>query len=407
MNLKRQLDLLRRGAVEIISEEELAAKLERAQRTGKPLNIKLGLDPTAPDIHLGISVVLRKLRQFQDLGHQVIIIIGDFTAAIGDPSQKSVTRPMLSPEEIARNARTYQEQYSQILDPAKTKVVFNSQWLAPLNLANLVHLASKLTVARVLERDDFSERLREQKPLGLHELLYPLCQAYDSVMVEADVELGGADQKFNNLMGRDLQRALGQEPQVVLLMPLLVGTDGVQKMSKSLGNYIGISEPPQEKFGKVMSIPDELIVPYFTLCTDVPLEEIRRLEAEMQSGHLNPAVCKRRLAREIVTIFDGSQAALQAEKHFDALFVHRDAASLEAANLPVISLDRSLVENDQVWVVNLLTGTGLAASRGEARRLIRQKAVEWQGKPVEDEMQRLPFKPNSILRVGRRALRVA
>ncbi|MDR5694785.1 MAG: tyrosine--tRNA ligase, partial [Armatimonadota bacterium] len=261
MTPEQQLEILKRGAAEIITEEELLAKL----RKGRPLRIKLGLDPSVPDIHLGHAVVLRKLRQFQDLGHEVIIVIGDFTAMIGDPSGRIETRPQLSPEQVKENAKTYFDQYTRILDPSRTRVVFNSQWLGPLTFQEVIGLASKVTVARILERDDFSERMRQGLPLHLHEILYPLCQAYDSVALEADVEMGGTDQKFNNLMGRDLQREFGQEPQVVFLMPILVGLDGQQKMSKSLGNYIGIAEPPEEMFGKVMSLPDDLMVQYFVL----------------------------------------------------------------------------------------------------------------------------------------------
>ncbi|MBI3998101.1 MAG: tyrosine--tRNA ligase, partial [Armatimonadetes bacterium] len=265
-----QLERLRRGAVEIISEEDLLAKL----RERRPLRVKLGLDPSAPDLHLGFAIVLRKLRQFQDLGHEAIIVIGDFTAMIGDPTGRKQARPMLTREEIERNAATYRQQYSLILDPERTRVVFNSQWLSPMTFADVIRLASRATVARILERDDFTTRLRGGLPIHLHELLYPLCQAYDSVALQADVELGGTDQKFNNLMGRELQREVGQSSQVVMLTPLLPGTDGVEKMSKSLGNYIGITEPPAEMFGKVMSVPDGLMPAYFEYCTEVPLDEV-------------------------------------------------------------------------------------------------------------------------------------
>ena len=406
MSIEHELDVIRRGTAEIISEEELRAKLERARKEGQPLKIKLGLDPTAPDIHLGNAVVLRKMRQFQDLGHEVIIIIGDFTGLIGDPSQQSVTRPMLSRVEIEANARTYAEQYSQILDPEKTRVVFNSEWLSPVNFADVIRLAARLTVAQVLERDDFATRIRERKPLGLHELLYPLCQAYDSVWLEADVEVGGTDQKFNMVLARDFQRQFGQEPQVVLAMPLLAGTDGVQKMSKSLGNYIGITEPPEEKFGKAMSIPDELIVPYLELCTEVPMEEVGRIEEQLRAGRVNPVVHKRRLAREIVTLYDGAEAAVQAERRFDAIHKPGTREALEEVELPVVRLKPGLVRQGRVAIVALLREGGMAASNSEARRLVRQGAVEWDGERIVDETAKVVFKPNAILRAGRKVARI-
>lgn len=406
MSIEHELDLIRRGTAEIISEEELRAKLERAEKEGRPLKVKLGLDPTAPDLHVGNAVVLRKMRQFQDLGHQVIIIIGDFTGLIGDPSDQSATRPMLSREDIEANARTYAEQYSQVLDPHKTQVVFNSQWLSRLNLADLISLAAKLTVAQVLERDDFATRMRQQRPLGLHELLYPLCQAYDSVVLEADVEVGGTDQKFNLVMTRDFQRQFGQEPEVVLTMPLLVGTDGVQKMSKSLGNYIGITEPPEEKFGKAMSIPDELIVSYLKLCTEVPMEQVRRIEEELSAGTVNPVVHKRRLAREIVTLYDGPEAAKQAERRFDAIHVAGTSEALEEIELPLVRLKRELVKEGQVPILILLREAAMVTSKSEGRRLVRQGAVEWDGEKVEDETAKVAFKPNAILRAGRKVARI-
>src|SRR2546425_2979964 len=290
MTIQEQLAVLRRGTAEILSEEELAAKLERSYRTGQPLRVKLGIDPTAPDIHLGFAVVLRKLRQFQDLGHEAIIIIGDFTAMIGDPSGRSATRPQLSEAEVGANARTYEEQYRKILDPERTRVVFNSQWLGRMSFAEVVQLTSHATVAQILERDDFARRYTEHRPIAVHEFLYVFCQAYDSVHLRADVEMGGTDQKFNILMGRHLQREYGQEAQVSLFTPLLVGLDGVQKMSKSLGNYVGISEPPDQIYGKLMSIPDEAMPAYFELATELPLDRVQALLA----GH--PMVAKKALA---------------------------------------------------------------------------------------------------------------
>jgi len=391
---EEQLELLRRGAAEIITEEELLRKL----REGRPLRVKLGLDPTAPDIHLGFAVVLRKLRQFQDLGHEAILVIGDFTAMIGDPSGKKQTRPMLSPEEIEQNAATYRDQYSRILDPARTRVVFNSQWLAPMRFADVIRLASKTTVARVMERDDFAARWREGISIGLHELLYPLCQAYDSVALQADVELGGTDQKFNNLMGRDLQREFGQPPQVVLLMPLLVGIDGVEKMSKSLGNYIGIAEPPEEMYGKVMSIPDSLMPQYFELCTDLPMEEVRRITEGVERGTIHPRDAKRRLAREIVAMWHGPEAASAAEEAFDRVFTRRQIPS----ELPEVVLQRDELEDGAIALSRLVVRAGLASSHSAARRLIVQGGVAVDGTRRTDPDERVPVHDGLVLRVGKR-----
>ena len=383
--------------MEIIPEDELRAKLKESQRTGVPLKIKLGLDPTAPDIHLGNAVVLRKLRQFQDLGHEVIVIIGDFTTAIGDPSGASITRPMLSPEEIAVNARTYEEQYCRILDAAKTRVVFNSEWLGKLDLAGIIRIASKVTVARILERDDFTDRLRSGRPIGLHELLYPVCQAYDSVVLEADVELGGTDQRFNILTGRDLQQQFGQEPQIAMFMPLLVGLDGVQKMSKSLGNYVGITEPPNDMFGKIMSIPDNLMSQYFELCTDVPMPEIRGIESGLASGKLHPMDMKKRLAREIVAIYHGAEAAAEAQAEFERVFSARELPS----EIPSSRILISDLQNGRIWAPRLLTMTGTAASNSEARRLIVGGAVSLDGQKVTDPNAEVEVKEGQVLKVGK------
>ncbi|MCS7235639.1 MAG: tyrosine--tRNA ligase [Armatimonadota bacterium] len=392
---ERQLELLRRGAAEIVTEEELLGKLCE----GRPLRVKLGLDPTAPDIHIGFAVVLRKLRQFQDLGHEAILVIGDFTALIGDPTGKKQTRPMLTPEEVQRNAATYREQYSRILDPERTRVVFNSQWLGALNFADVVRLCSKTTVARILERDDFALRWKERSPIGLHELLYPLAQAYDSVALQADVELGGTDQKFNNLMGRDLQREFGQPPQVVLLTPLLPGLDGVEKMSKSLGNYIGINEPPHEMYGKVMSLPDPLMITYFELCTEVPMEEVRAIEEGLGTGRLHPRDVKRRLAREIVAVWHGPQAAQAAEEEFDRVFARDELPS----EIPEVQLRRQDLDPDgRLGVVQLLRATGLVGSNSEARRLISQGGVSVDGRRVADWEERVEVRTGLVVRVGKR-----
>jgi len=391
------MDILRRVTVEIIPEDELRAKLTKSQGTGVPLTIKLGLDPTAPDIHLGNAVVLRKLRQFQDLGHEVVVIIGDFTASIGDPSGASVTRPLLSAEEIAVNARTYEEQYCQILDPAKTRVAFNSEWLGKLDFADVIRIAAKSTVARVLERDDFAARLSAGEPIGVHEMLYPICQAYDSVVLESDVEIGGTDQKFNILMGRDLQRQFGQEPQVGLFMPILAGLDGVQKMSKSLGNYVGITEPPKEMFGKVMSIPDNLMPQYFELCTDVPVAEIKEIEAGLTGGKLHPMDVKKRLAREIVTIYHSADAASEAQAEFERVFSERELPS----EIAPIRVPASAFKEGKVWIVRLLVIAGFAPSNSEARRLIEQGAVELDSERISDVNAEIPLTDGQVLRVGR------
>jgi tyrosyl-tRNA synthetase len=388
---REQLEALKRGTDSIVSEEELLERLEKSQREGVPLKVKLGLDPTAPDIHLGTAVVLRKLRQFQDFGHEVVVIIGDFTAMIGDPSGKSEVRRQLSPEEVKANARTYEEQYTKILDPERTKVVFNSEWLWPMNFYDVVHLAAKATVARVLERDDFQKRLREGRPLGVHEILYPLCQAYDSVVLRADVEMGGTDQRFNILMGRDLQREYGQPPQVALFMPILPGLDGVQKMSKSLGNYVGISEPPDQQFGKLMSISDDLMPMYFELCTDIPMDEVRRLLA----GH--PMEAKKRLAHEVVRMYHGAEAAERAQEEFER--VHSQRALPE--EIPDLLVPESALKDGKLWIVRavaLLIGSGT----GEARRLIQGGGVSLNGQRVTDVDMEFPLAGGEILQVGRR-----
>ncbi|HEY0547573.1 MAG TPA: tyrosine--tRNA ligase [Pyrinomonadaceae bacterium] len=376
MTIDEQLAYLRKGTVEIIREEDLRAKLEKSARTGKPLRVKLGADPTAPDIHLGHTVVIRKLRAFQELGHTVIFLIGDFTGMIGDPSGKSSTRPQLTREEIEANAETYKTQIFKLLDRDKTEIRFNSEWMNTLGSAGFIRLASHVTVKQILERDDFAKRLNEERPIALHELLYPLTQGYDSVALEADVELGGTDQKFNLLVGRNLQREYQQEAQVVITMPLLEGTDGVQKMSKSLDNYIGISEPPQEMFGKVMSISDELMWRYYELLTDLRAEEIKALRASAESGERNPRDLKVELAKHIITDFHSPEDATRAEEEFNRMFREKQAPSeIEERTLPV---------GDGRWSLpRILVETGLAASKGEARRLIEQGGVYFDGQRVE------------------------
>jgi tyrosyl-tRNA synthetase len=369
MTIDEQLAHLRKGTVEIIREEDLRAKLERSARTGVPLRVKLGADPTAPDIHLGHTVVIRKLRAFQELGHTVIFLIGDFTGLIGDPSGKSATRPQLTREEIAANAETYKAQIFKLLDPEKTEIRFNSEWMDKLGSDGFIRLASHVTVKQILERDDFSKRLSEERPIALHELLYPLTQAYDSVALSADVELGGTDQKFNLLLGRNLQREYEQEAQVCVIMPLLEGTDGVQKMSKSLGNYIGISEPPQEMFGKVMSISDELMWRYYELCTDLRQSEIDKMAGDATFS-LNPRDLKVELAKRIIADFHSRTAADAAEEEFNRVFKRKEA--------PDEIEERSVAAG--VWKLpRLLVETALAASMAEARRLIEQGGVRIDG----------------------------
>ncbi len=403
VNIEDQAALLRRGVLSIIPEEGLERKLARSAETGKPLRVKLGLDPTAPDIHLGFAVVLRKLRQFQDLGHQVVIIIGDYTALIGDPSGRSATRPMLSQEQIKANAATYVEQLSVILDPARTEVRFNSEWLAPLDFAAVIRLASRMTVAQVLERDDFSERYKQGQPISLHELLYPLAQAYDSVCIEADVEMGGQDQMFNILAGRDLQRELGQDPQIGFFMPLLVGLDGSKKMSKSLGNYVGVRESPDVMFGKLMSIRDDMMRSYFELCTDLSAEEIQSiLDAAFAEGG-NPKDAKRRLAREIVSIYHGLQAAEAADAEFERVHARRETPS----EIPTHRVEPADFAEGKAWICRVLVSAGLAKSTSEARRLVEQGGVSLDGVRVSD--YRAQFSPEELtgrlLQVGSRHFR--
>jgi tyrosyl-tRNA synthetase len=392
-----QLERLRRGAVEVISEDDLLAKL----REGRPLRVKLGLDPSAPDLHIGSAIVLRKLRQFQDLGHEAIIVIGDFTAMIGDPTGRKQVRPMLTPEQIQGNAATYRDQYGKILDPRRTRLTFNSQWLSQLHFAEVIRIASKTTVARVLERDDFQTRLRGGVALGLHEILYPLCQAYDSVALQADVELGGTDQKFNNLMGRDLQREFGQPPQVVLLTPLLPGVDGVEKMSKSLANAIGITEPPAEMYGKVMSVPDAVMPAYFEHATDAGAADVARIRQGVADGSLHPRDAKRRLAHEIVTMWHGAAAAAEAEKAFDRVFVAGELPG-EILEVALAGLEAGSANGLRLKAARLLVDLGLAGSQSEARRLISQGGVEVDGQRLNDAAAEVTARDGMVVRVGKR-----
>lgn len=390
--VERQLQIIKRGTIEIIPEKELIGKIERSVKENKPMNIKLGLDPTAPDIHLGHTVVLQKMRQFQDLGHQVIIIIGDFTGRIGDPTGKSETRKQLTEEQVQANAKTYMEQIFRILDPEKTQMRFNSEWLSPLTFVDVIELSAKYTVARMLERDDFTKRYRTGQAIGIHEFFYPLMQGYDSVALEADVELGGTDQKFNILMGRTLQKEYGQEPQIALFMPILEGLDGVQKMSKSLGNYIGIDEAPNDMFGKTMSITDDLILRYFELATHVSLSDIKKMEEEMEQG-ANPRDYKIRLAKEIIGMFHSSEAADAAEENFKNVF---------AKNQIPDDIQEVEIAKEAIWIAKLLSELGLVSSSSEGRRMTKQGAVKIDGKKVIDEKIEIVPIEGMIVQVGKR-----
>ena len=371
---EEQLHIIASGADRIVPENALLEKLKR----GKPLNIKLGVDPTAPDIHIGHAVPLRKLRQFQDLGHQVTLIIGDGTALIGDPSGRNSTRPQLTREQIEHNAQTYVDQAFKVLDPDKTTLVYNSEWLMPLNLEGLLNLASKFTVARILERDDFHNRYTSNQPISVHEFLYPIMQAYDSVTIKADVELGGSDQLFNLLAGRELMEKMGMEPQVCLTLPLLEGTDGVQKMSKSYGNYIGVTDEPADMFGKVMSIPDEIMVKYFRLASTVPVDEIDAIEKGLEADELHPNKVKRQLARNIVAAYHGEDAAQAAEEQFDLVFKQHAIPD----DIPEFAADLTPNDEGKVYLAKLLADAGLAQSTGEARRLIDGGGVKVNGEAV-------------------------
>lgn len=396
---QQQLKIIERGVAEIVPVEDLVVKLKRSEQTGKPLVVKLGLDPTAPDIHLGHTVVLHKMRQFQELGHDTVLLIGDYTARVGDPTGRSETRKRLSDEEIKSNASTYERQAFKVLDPARTRLDFNSRWLSELTFAGVLELAAKCTVARMLERDDFSRRFRDNIPISIHEFLYPLMQGYDSVALKADVELGGTDQKFNLLMGRNLQREYGLEPQVAVTMPILEGLDGVQKMSKSLGNYIGIDEAPREMYGKTMSLADELMVRYFELVTGVSLEEVGSIGRGLAEGSVHPRDLKMRLAREIVTAYHNQEAAREAEDEFIRIFRKHEVPD-EVADWKV---DMSLLEAGRINLPrDVLVPSGAVSSLSEARRLIKQGGVRVDGQKLGvDESDLIPV-DGMIIRAGKR-----
>lgn len=379
-NLKKQMDVIMLGTEDILIEEELECIVKKSIEEDKPLKVKLGLDPTSPDIHLGHTVVLNKLRQFQDLGHRAILIIGDYTARIGDPSGRSILRPKLSAEDIDRNAKTYMKQAFKILDPEKTEVVKNSNWLKSLRFEDILNLTSKFTVARMLERDDFKKRFKSNTPIAIMEFLYPIMQAYDSIAIEADVELGGTDQRFNLLMGRELQKEFSQKPQIAITMPILVGTDGIEKMSKSLGNYIGVDESPQEIFGKVMSIPDNIMMDYFRLVTTLDSEEIREIEDNIKKEKLNPSIAKRKLAKIIIENLYTINDALEAEEDFDLIFKKKGIPD----KVEEYIINPRDIKNKKISLVQLLTDSGLTKSNGEARRMVAQGGIKINNRKISD-----------------------
>ncbi len=392
-NIDQQMALIERGIVECISREELRKKLEKSAATGIPLRIKAGFDPTAPDLHLGHTVLLQKLKHFQDLGHDIYFLIGDFTGMIGDPTGKSETRKALTREDVARNAESYKEQVFKILDPQKTKVVFNSQWLSQLDSFAMIRLASELTVARMLEREDFKVRFRAGSPISIHEFLYPLIQGYDSVAIEADVELGGTDQLFNLLMGRDLQRSRQQSPQVVLTLPLLEGLDGVNKMSKSLGNYIGITESATDIYGKLLSISDPLMFRYYELLSDLGAAEIAALRQEMESGARHPKEIKKQLARELTARFHSPEAAALAEQNFEQVF--------QKGGVPDDIPEKQMSGTEAIWLPQLLLDAGLVSSSSDGRRMIQQNAVSINGKKISDVKAVVEPQGEVLLKVGK------
>ncbi len=390
----KQFEIIKRGTVEIILEDDLKRKLEYSYKEKKPLKVKVGFDPTAPDIHLGHTVLLEKMRQFQELGHEVIFLIGDFTGMIGDPSGKTETRKPLTREEVLKNAETYKEQVFKILDPEKTVITFNSQWFNSMSALDMCRLAGSETVARMLEREDFKKRFNEGRPITILEFLYPLLQAYDSVYLKADIELGGTDQKFNLLMGRQLMKQHGMQEQVVIMMPLLEGLDGVQKMSKSLGNYIGINEPANDIFGKIMSINDELMIKYYELLSHISLEQFNLLKEGIKNGSINPRDAKEALAMEIVERYHGRQEAERARENFERIFRKRDIPD----DIQTIEIEE---EQEGVWLPKILKEQGLVKSTSEAIRLIKQGGIKLNNETVSDSDKKLT-KGEYLLKIGKR-----
>jgi len=390
----QQIQIIKRGTVEIIDEKDMARLMERSIKSGKPLRVKAGFDPTAPDLHLGHTVLLQKMKQFQDLGHEVVFLIGDFTGMIGDPTGKSETRKSLTPEAVQENAKTYLVQVYKVLDPDKTTVMFNSEWMNKFSSTDMINLAAKYTVARMIERDDFQKRLSNNQPVSIHELLYPLIQGYDSVAMKSDIELGGTDQKFNLLVGRDLQRSFNLEPQVILTMPLLEGTDGVQKMSKSLGNSIGVLDPPNEMFGKLMSISDDLMWRYFELLSDISTEELESLRQSAAAGKNHPKDIKIRLGKELVGRYHSSQLAEQAAAEFENVFKNKNVPE----DIPVFPGWSDGPK--KLW--GILAESKLCASTSEARRMVRQGAVSVDGDKISDENLELSGQQEHLIKVGKK-----
>ena len=393
-DIKEQLKIIKRGTVEIITDDELVKKLEKSISTGVPLKVKAGFDPTAPDIHLGHTVLIHKMRQFQELGHEVIFLIGDFTGIIGDPTGRSETRKSLTREDVLKNAETYKEQIFKILDPKKTQVRFNSEWFEKMSAMEVVSLGAMRTVARMLEREDFKKRFASQQEITILEFYYPLFQAYDSVYLKADIELGGTDQRFNLLMGRHMQKTMGVEEQVVVMMPLLEGTDGVQKMSKSLGNYIGITESPKEMFGKIMSISDELMVRYYELLSDISMDELEKFKKGIKDGSIHPMELKKRLASEIIRRFHSEIEASDAQREFEKVFSQRELPD----DMPVVELKW---DGDELWLPRIISTTVPPTSSSEARRLIKEGAVTVNGERVTDIEKKLR-RGEYILKIGKK-----
>ncbi|MCK5127361.1 MAG: tyrosine--tRNA ligase [candidate division Zixibacteria bacterium] len=393
--IKRQLEIIKKGVVDLLPEDEFIEKLKNSLKNNKPLRVKQGFDPTAPDIHLGHTVGLRKLRQFQDLGHQVVLIIGDYTGLVGDPSGRSATRPQLTYEQLMENSESYQKQFFKIVDKEKTEVHFNGEWFDKMGLKDIMHLSSKFTIARILERDDFEKRYKAGLPIAMHEFFYPLMQAYDSVMIKADIEIGATEQTFNLVAGRHIQEAYGQKPQCILTLPILVGVDGVKRMSKSLGNYIGVDESPKEIFGKVMSIPDNLILSYYELVTDVTGEELKTIKEKLETPELNPMDLKKELGVQLVTIYHNKDKALEAREEFERVFSDRGIPD----DMPELSMAEI---GETIWVVKLLADTKMVNSRGEARRLIKAGGLYIDNERMSDDSRELNLKEGLLFKVGKR-----
>lgn len=394
-DIKRQLEIIKKGVVALLPEDEFTARLKKSIETNIPLRVKQGFDPTAPDIHLGHTVGLRKLRQFQKLGHQVVLIIGDYTGMVGDPSERSATRPQVSYDQLMTNAETYKSQFFKIVDESETEVHYNGEWFEKMGLKEIMSLASQFTVARMLERDDFEKRYKDQKPIAVHEFLYPLMQAYDSVMIKADIEIGATEQTFNLMAGRQIQEAYGQKPQSVLTLPILVGVDGVNRMSKSLGNYIGIAEPAREIFGKVMSIPDKLIYSYYELVTDADRDTLEKVKSDLDSDDINPKQLKEDLGVALATMYHDKEQAEHARQEFGRMFSDKGIPD----DVPEFSIGDL---GPSIWVVRLLTETKMVNSGGEARRLIKGGGLYLDNARIEDDKLELELKDGMLFKVGKR-----